>query len=118
MLQYNRKFKFRTQEMRKNATEKENKLWYKFLRKHPFSFTRQKPVGNYIVDFICPSKKLVIELDGSQHFTEGGIESDRLRTAYLESVGLCVLRFTNKEINTSFDSVCRAIQVALGMHVD
>jgi len=118
MRPYNRKLKLRAQEMRKNATEQENRLWYMFLRKHPINFTRQKPLGNYIVDFYCPSKKLVIEIDGSQHFTEKKIDYDRLRTAYLESTGLRVLRFTNTEISTSFYSVCRAIQVALGVYDD
>jgi very-short-patch-repair endonuclease len=73
-------------------------------------------VGNYIVDFLCPSKKLVIEIDGSQHYTDEGMEYDRLRTAYLEGLGLRVLRFSNKEIDNSFDSVCLAIQIALGLH--
>ena len=116
MLPYNRKLRARAQELRKNSTEQENVLWYRLLRKHQLSFTRQKPVGNYIVDFLCPSKKLVIEIDGSQHYTDEGMEYDRLRTAYLEGLGLCVLRFSNKEIDNSFDSVCLAIQIALGLH--
>ena len=116
MLQYNRKFKPRAQEMRKNATAQENRLWYKFLRKHTPRFTRQKPIGNYIVDFICHSKKLVIEIDGSQHYTDNGLEYDKQRTEYFQSLDLCVLRFTNNEIDNKFDSVCLAIQIGLGLH--
>jgi very-short-patch-repair endonuclease len=85
-------------------------LWYGFLRRHRIPFARQKPVGKYIVDFLCPSRKLVIEIDGSQHFTDAGLEYDQIRTDYLNSLGLHVLRFTNKEVNTSFDHVCIAIQ--------
>ena len=115
MLPYNKEFKSRAQELRKNATPQESRLWFGFLRKHSISFTRQKPIGSYIVDFLCPSKKLVIEIDGSQHFSDDGIEHDKERTAYLESLGLQVIRFTNTEINNSFDSVCLAIQTALGL---
>ena len=115
MLPYNKKLKSRAQELRKNATPQESRLWFGFLRKHPVRFTRQKPIGSYIVDFLCPSKKLVIEIDGGQHFSDDGIEYDKARTAYLESLGLQVMRFTNTEINTSFDSVCLAIQTTLGL---
>ena len=110
MLPYNRKLKPRAQEMRTNATPQEDKLWYEFLRKHSCPFTRQKTIENYIVDFLCPSKKLVIEIDGSQHYTEEGLEYDQIRTDLLESMGLHVLRFKNSEIDTSFSKVCDAIQ--------
>jgi len=110
MLPYNRKLKLRAQELRKSATPQENKLWYEFLRKHPCPFTRQKTIDNYIVDFLCPSKKLVIEIDGSQHFTDDGLEYDRIRTDLLESLGLHVMRFTNIQITTSFHEVCARIQ--------
>ena len=110
MLPYNRKLKRRAQEMRKNATPQENKLWYDFLRKHPCPFTRQKTIDNYIVDFLCPSKKLVIEVDGGRHYTDDGLEYDRSRTALLKNLGLHVMRFTNTEIDSSFDKVCLTIQ--------
>ena len=110
MLPYNKKLKSRTQELRRNATPEENKLWYKFLRKHDCRFTRQKPIDCYIVDFLCQSKKLVIEVDGSQHYTDEGLEYDHIRTELLESLGLHVMRFTNEDINTDFDRVCAAIQ--------
>jgi very-short-patch-repair endonuclease len=67
MLPYNRKLKPLAQELRRNATPQENKLWYEFLRSHDIPFARQKTIEYYIVDFICPSRKLVIEIDGSQH---------------------------------------------------
>ena len=110
MLPYNRKLKNRSQELRNTSTPQENKLWYEFLREHPCSFARQKPVGNYIVDFYCSSKKLVIEIDGSQHYTDDGLKHDQIRTELLESFGLHVLRFSNSEINTSFREVCESIQ--------
>ena len=97
MLPYNRKFKSRARELRKNATPQENKLWYEFLRKYPYSFTRQKTIDNYIVDFLCHSKKLVIEIDGNQHYTNDGLEYDRIRTDLFESMELYVIRFTNAE---------------------
>jgi len=109
MLLYSKELKLRTQELRRNATPQENKLWYRFLRKHPCSFTRQKAIDNYIVDFLCPAKKLVIEIDGSQHFTDEGLIYDRLRTDLLESLGLHVMRFTNTQVNSSFDEVCTTI---------
>jgi len=116
LLPYNKELKLRTQKLRKKATPQENKLWYGFLRKHSIAFTRQKTIGNYIVDFLCPLKKLVIEIDGSQHFSDEALEYDRIRTEFLESLGLHVLRFTNMEVNSSFYSVCTAIQKDLDSH--
>jgi len=100
----------RAQEMRRDATPQENELWYKFLRRHACSFARQKTIDSYIVDFICRSKKLVIEIDGNQHYTGDGLEYDQIRTDLLESLGLRVMRFSNEEIDNSFDKVCAAIQ--------
>ena len=114
MLPYDKKLKPRAQELRRNATLQENKLWYQFLREHPCSFTRQKPIDHYIVDFLCHSKKLVIEIDGSQHFTDEGLEYDRIRTEILKNLGLHVVRFTNSQIDTSFHTVCAEIQ----KHID
>ena len=116
MLPYNRQMKPRAQEMRKNATPQENKLWYEFLRKHPCPFARQKTIDSYIVDFLCSSKKLVIEIDGSQHYTNDGLEYDQIRTDLLESMGLHVIRFTNAEVDKSFNEVCVAIQNYIDLH--
>ena len=118
ILPYNRKLKPLAQEMRKDATPRENELWYKFLRKHTCSFTRQKTIDNYIVDFICRAKKLVIEIDGSQHYTNDGLEYDQIRTELLESLGLHVMRFTNDEIDNSFGKVCATIQNYLDSYID
>ncbi len=110
MLPYDRKMKSRAQELRKNATPEENTLWYRFLRKHECRFARQKTIGCYIVDFYCHSKRLVIEIDGMQHYTAEGLEYDAIRTDLLKSMNLHVMRFTNREIDASFDKVCATIQ--------
>ena len=95
--------------LRKNATPQENHLWYDFLRQYDVRFQRQKAIGNYIVDFYCFQAKLVVEIDGSQHFTEQEQKHDQQRTAYLERAGLQVLRFSNREINEEFRAVCEQI---------
>ena len=87
-----------------------------FLRKHNCPFTRQKTIDNYIVDFLCPSKKLVIEIDGSQHYTDDGLEYDQIRTDLLESLELHVMRFTNIEIDNSFANVYLKIQNYIESH--
>ena len=90
-------------------TKEERLLWNAFLRKYPVQFRRQYIIGNYIVDFYCHKAKLVIELDGSQHYEPHTCHNDRIRTAYLESQGLSVLRFTNTQITREFQSVCSEI---------
>ena len=110
---YNKKLTPRAQELRKNCTNEENRLWYQFLRRHEVPFRRQHPIGNYIVDFYCYKAKLVIELDGSQHFDDAGMEYDAQRTAYLEGLGLMVLRYPNSDINYRFRDVCNHIQQVL-----
>jgi len=101
------------QKLRCEATKQENHLWYDFLRNHPLRFRRQKQFARYIVDFYCSSAKLVIEIDGPQHYTEDGLLHDESRTAYLESLGLHVLRFTNQDIDHHFESVCQQINAIL-----
>ena len=95
--------------LRKNMTPWERKLWYDFLKYYPVRFQRQKAIGNYIADFYCARAKLVIELDGSQHYTSQGLAYDRERTAVLSKYDLSVLRFTNYDIDHHFDVVCRRI---------
>ena len=90
-------------------TQEERHLWYDFLRTYPVKIMKQKPIGNYIVDFFCESAKLVIEIDGSQHFEEEGLKADAERTAYLEGLGLLVVRYSNREINREFREVCESI---------
>ena len=95
--------------LRKNMTKEEKHLWYDYLRTYSVRFLRQKVLGKYIVDFYCAEAKLVIELDGSQHYEEKGIEYDAERTAYLEKYGLRVIRIENIEINKNFDGICEYI---------
>jgi len=109
-LPYNKNLKQWSQELRKDATLQENRLWYDFLRNHPLPFARQKPIGNFIVDFICPSLKLVIELDGRQHHLPDVKKYDKLRTEELNKLGLHVMRFANSEIDSNFEGVCKSIQ--------
>ena len=90
-------------------TKEERHLWYDFLKELPVTFNRQKVINNYIVDFYCASAKIVIELDGSQHYFDEGIRKDVIRDGNLSSLGLTVLRYSNDDINNSFESVCQDI---------
>ncbi len=109
----NKKLSPYSRDLRRNATKQENHLWYDFLKKHPLRFNRQRIIGEYIVDFHCPKANLVIELDGSGHYEDDAIEYDKRRTAYLESLGLTVIRFTNTDIDRNFDGVCQMIEEAI-----
>ena len=95
--------------LRKNMTKEERHLWYDFLRGYPVRFLRQKVLGKYIVDFYCAQAKLVIELDGSQHYENDALIYDRERTEFLEQYGLAVLRIPNNEIKENFRGVCEYI---------
>ena len=98
-----------SQKLRREATKEENQLWYQFLRYHPVSFRRQKVIGKYIVDFYCASAKLVIELDGSQHFEEHNLAKETRREKFLRDKGYKVMRFLNSDIWFHFSDVCRSI---------
>ena len=95
--------------LRKNMTKEECKLWFEFLKPLSVVVKRQKVIGEYIVDFYCPAAKLVIEVDGSQHYEEIGKQKDQQRDADLESIGLKVLRYSNYDVNQSFEAVCNDI---------
>lgn len=95
--------------LRKNTTPQENRLWFQFLREYSPRFQRQKAIGGYIVDFYCHHAKLVVELDGSQHYMPQEMEYDEKRSACLEKYGLKILRFSNEDVNRRFQSVCQAI---------
>ncbi len=99
----------RATQLRNGATKEENKLWYDFLKNQSCHFCRQKVIGNYIADFYCAKHKLVIELDGSQHYESAGEEYDRRRDAFLASLGLTVLRYSNLDIKKNFRGVCADI---------
>ena len=108
-LSYNPNNKPLARELRKNLTPQESKLWYDFLSKHNPRFYRQKTIDNFIADFYCPKAKLIIEIDGSQHYTEDGIARDEFRTEILEGYDLKVIRFTNRQVDTLFSGVCAYI---------
>ena len=108
-LERNAALKHNAQMLRKNQTKEERLLWNAFLRKYPIQFRRQYTIGSYIVDFYCHAAKLVVELDGSQHCEPSELEKDRIRTTYLESLGLQVLRFSNMDVWKQFERVCAEI---------
>ena len=97
------------QQLRRNQTKEENRLWYQFLKTYPVQFRRQYVVGCYYVDFYCYRAKLVVELDGSQHCSPEQILHDRDRTVFLEEQGLKVLRFSNLDIWRNFRGICETI---------
>ena len=99
----------RARELRKNMTKQERRLWYDFLRHYPEKILRQKVIGRYIADFYCARAKLVIELDGSQHFTDEGQQYDAIREAFMQGFGIKTIRYTNHEIDKQFEAVCADI---------
>ncbi len=112
-LEYNKHLIPLAKSLRKNATPQENHLWYDFLRSYTPRFQRQKTIGQFIADFYCEKARLVIELDGSQHFTPEGHTYDEARTAAIETIGVEVLRFTNRDIDSNFTAVCTQIDAAV-----
>ena len=110
---YNPELTGNARQLRKNMTAEEKQLWYQYLRTYPVKFYRQRVMGHYIVDFYCAKAKLVVELDGSQHYDEAGLAYDRARTAYLESLGMTVFRIPNDQIWKNLRGVCEAIDEAV-----
>ena len=100
-------------QLRKNMTREERHLWYDFLRAYPIKFTRQKVLGRYIVDFYSPTAKLVIELDGSQHYDQAHLSYDSQRTEYLEAFDLKIIRIPNNAVMSDFSGVCALIDRAV-----
>ena len=99
--------------LRREMTPHERKLWYLFLRKYPVKIYKQRIIGRYIVDFYCAAAKLVIEVDGSQHFEAQGMAYDAERSAFLSALGLDVLRFSNRDIDRDFRGVCEQIDITI-----
>ena len=95
--------------LRREMTPQERKLWYCFLRKYPVKIYKQRIIDSFIADFYCVSARLVIEVDGSQHYTEEGQAYDADRTKCLEKYGLKVIRFSDGEIDREFSDVCTEI---------
>lgn len=93
-------------ELRANMTPQERRLWYCFLKDYPIRFQRQKSIKSFIVVFYCHKAKLIIEIDGSQHYSEEGMAYDEERTDFLKEFDLEVIRFSNNDIDNNFESVC------------
>ena len=97
-------------QLRREMTPQEKKLWYGFLRDYPVKFYKQRIIEHCIVDFYCYAAKLVLEIDGKQHYQEEGLASDAERTAMLEKHGLKILHIENAEIDFRFQAACKMIQ--------
>jgi very-short-patch-repair endonuclease len=103
--------------MRKQMTEAELKLWNE-LRAHrlmSLAFRRQLPIAGYIVDFACPTRKLIVEVDGSQHADAAATKADRIRSGKLEALGWTILRFWNDDVLRDIDNVCQHIVIVAGL---
>lgn len=111
MLPYEKRLKQNSRALRSNMTEAEQALWYYLRRKqiNGWQFYRQKPLGRYIVDFYCPAARLVVELDGSQHFESEHAQADQVRDQYLAGLGLRVLRFDNRQVLLETEAVVEVI---------
>ena len=111
MLPYRADLKEKARQLRKNSTDSESILWSRLRGKQLMGvqFYRQKPIGNYIVDFFAPRVKLVVEVDGSQHRQENNLQRDNIRDAYLARSGLESLRFNSWEVLRETDAVVEII---------
>jgi len=111
MLHYNKNLKKHSQDLRKNMTDAERNIWSRIRngQLQDKQLYRQKIIGNYIVDFYCPKAKLVIEIDGGQHFSEEGREKDRIRDDYLKGLGLKVMRFSDRDAFENLDGLVQKI---------
>ena len=103
---YNKKLVPNSRTLRKNMTKEERHLWYDFLKRLSVTVHRQKVIGPYIVDFYIAAAKMVIELDGSQHYEERGVAEDAQRDMYLQNLGITVVRIPNNAVAQNFPGVC------------
>lgn len=110
---YNPALTRNSQQLRKMMTPEERKLWYQFLKNCGCVVKRQKVISVYIVDFYIPSKKLIIEIDGSQHFSKEGKMSDQIRDKFLINSGFNVIRYSNDDIRFRFNEVCEDLSVKI-----
>ena len=106
-----------SQNLRKNMTPEEKKIWYGLLKRLPYTVNRQKTIGNFIVDFYVAEKRTVIEIDGIQHKTPENEARDKERDAELNKLDIKVLRYSNKAVNMIFNKVCEDILMKLGLTV-
>ena len=104
--------------LRRNMTRQEKHLWYDFLRYYPVKIYKQRIIDNFIADFYCHSARLIIELDGSQHYTNQGRAHDAARTEVLEKYGIFVLRFSNRDVDNHFEDVCRMIDRVINERIE
>ncbi|MBO4712075.1 endonuclease domain-containing protein [bacterium] len=104
--------------LRKGMTPQEKHLWFGFLHNYPVRIYKQKIINDFIADFYCAKAKLVIELDGGQHYTEDGLAHDAERTNILNALGLLVIRFPNSEVDTNFKSVCNQIHSIIQSRIE
>ena len=95
--------------LRKDMTKQESHLWYDFLKNYPIRWYKQRIIENFIVDFYCSKAKLVVELDGSQHYELNAMEYDKFRTKIINVYGIEVIRFSNYDVDSNFDGVCEEI---------
>ena len=111
MLPFNRNLKSRARGLRANSTDAERVLWQKIRRKQlkDYQFYRQKNIGNFIVDFYCPAAKIIVEIDGGQHYSGQGAKKDRGRDNYLAGLEFAVLRFSDREVLADIDAVLERI---------
>jgi very-short-patch-repair endonuclease len=111
MLPYNKSLKHYSRELRKSMTDAEKLLWSQIRRKQlkGHQFYRQKIIGNYIVDFYCPKSKLIIEIDGGQHYSVEGKEKDKIRDDYMASIGIKILRFSDRDVFENLNGVIQRI---------
>ncbi|MBE6583242.1 MAG: DUF559 domain-containing protein [Ruminococcaceae bacterium] len=105
-------------DLRRNMTKQEKHLWYDYLRNYPIKIYKQRIIDNYIADFYCHQAKLVIEIDGSQHYTEDGRSRDEERTLILQKHDLLVMRFTNGDVDDYFEGVCKMIDKTIKERVN
>jgi very-short-patch-repair endonuclease len=111
VLPYNKNLKNLARNLRKNMTDAERRLWSKVRRKQlkKHQFYRQKNIGDYIVDFYCPAGKLIIEIDGGQHYSEENILKDESRDRFMSDLGFKVLRFSNSDVFNNIEGVVKVI---------
>ena len=113
---YNAKLLPNAKSLRRNMTPEERHLWYDFLKHLNVTIKRQQAIGPYIVDFFCASAKLVIELDGTQHYEGEGLKKDTARDDFLKNSGYTVKRYSNRDIHQNFEGVCRDIYITIFKH--
>ena len=115
MLPFNRTLKAYARDLRKNMTDAESFLWSGIRKKQlkGLQFYRQKNIGNYIVDFYCPAAKLIVEVDGGQHYANNGKERDNRRDAFMQSLGFRVLRFSDTDVLKDLPGVLEKIYGAM-----